>query len=111
VLTQVPDDARMMQLETFGPLVPCVPFTELDEAIRRANQVPYALSCNAFTGSTRYALRIQNAIEAGNININHFGLALPELPFGGYKDSGIGSEGGLETFDGYLVTKLVPQLQ
>jgi succinate-semialdehyde dehydrogenase/glutarate-semialdehyde dehydrogenase len=48
-----------------------------------------------------------NAIESGMVNINHFGSALSETPFGGVKESGIGSEGGAETFDGYLVTKFV----
>ena len=53
--------------------------------------------------------RTQNGLEAGMVNINHFGSALPETPFGGIKDSGIGSEGGTETFEGYLVTKFITQ--
>ena len=61
-------------------------------------------------GATIRALRIQNGLEAGMVNINHFGQALPESPFGGIKDSGMGSEGGTETFDGYLVTKFVTQM-
>ena len=54
--------------------------------------------------------QLAQALEAGMVSINHWGLALPELPFGGIKDSGIGSEGGTETFDGYLVTKFVTQM-
>jgi succinate-semialdehyde dehydrogenase/glutarate-semialdehyde dehydrogenase len=99
-----------MTTEPFGPIVPCVPFDDLDDAIRRANALPYGLSSYAFTTSTRNALKIQNGIEAGIVNVNHFGQALPETPFGGIKDSGIGSEGGTETFDGYLVTKFVTQM-
>ena len=110
VLTNVPDDSRVMTVEPFGPIVPCVPFDDLDDAIRRANALPYGLSSYAFTTSTKSALRIQNGIESGIVNINHFGQALPETPFGGVKDSGIGSEGGTETFDGYLVTKFVTQM-
>jgi succinate-semialdehyde dehydrogenase/glutarate-semialdehyde dehydrogenase len=68
------------------------------------------LSAYAFTTSSRSALAIQNGLESGMININHFGQALPETPFGGVKDSGIGSEGGSETFDGYLTTKFVTQM-
>jgi succinate-semialdehyde dehydrogenase/glutarate-semialdehyde dehydrogenase len=68
------------------------------------------LSAYAFTASSRSALAIQNRLESGMININHFGQALPETPFGGVKDSGIGSEGGSETFDGYLTTKFVTQM-
>ena len=110
VLTNVPDDSKVMTHEPFGPIVPCVPFDDLDDAIRRANSLPYGLSSYAFTTSTKSALRIQNGIESGHVNINHFGQALPETPFGGVKDSGIGSEGGTETFDGYLVTKFVTQM-
>ena len=99
-----------MQAEPFGPVAACVRFADLDDAIARANSLPYGLSSYAFTSSTRNALRIQNGIEAGMVNINHFGQALPETPFGGIKDSGIGSEGGTETFDGYLVTKFVTQM-
>jgi len=110
IIAAPPDDAMVMQSEPFGPIAACVPFTDLDEAIRRANSLPYGLSSYAFTNSSRSALRIQNGIEAGMVNINHFGQALPEAPFGGIKDSGIGSEGGTETFDGYLVTKFVTQM-
>jgi len=110
VITELPDDSRVMTLEPFGPIAPCVRFADLDEAIRRANALPYGLSSYAFTNSTRYALRLQNGLEAGNVNINHFGQALAEVPFGGVKDSGVGSEGGVETFDGYLRTKFVTQM-
>ncbi|HYF60423.1 MAG TPA: NAD-dependent succinate-semialdehyde dehydrogenase [Burkholderiaceae bacterium] len=110
VLTQVPDDSKVMTTEPFGPIAPCVPYRDLDDAIRRANSLPYGLSSYAFTTSTRHALALQNGLEAGIVNINHFGQALPETPFGGVKDSGIGSEGGTETFDGYLVTKFVTQM-
>jgi succinate-semialdehyde dehydrogenase/glutarate-semialdehyde dehydrogenase len=87
-----------------------VPFTDLAEAIRRANSLPYGLSSYAFTTSSKSALALQNGLVAGIVNINHFGQALPETPFGGVKDSGIGSEGGTETFDGYLTTKFVTQM-
>ena len=110
ILAAPPEDARIMQAEPFGPIAACVLFQDLDEAIRRANSLPYGLSSYAFTTSSRNALRIQNGLEAGMVNINHFGQALPEAPFGGVKDSGIGSEGGTETFDGYLVTKFVTQM-
>ncbi len=110
VIAAPPDDAKIMQAEPFGPVAACVPFKDLDEALRRANSLPYGLSSYAFTTNTRNALRIQNGLEAGMVNINHFGQALPETPFGGVKDSGIGSEGGTETFDGYLVTKFVTQM-
>lgn len=110
VIAAPPDDARIMQAEPFGPIAACVPFKDLDEALHRANSLPFGLSSYAFTSNTRNALRIQNTLQAGMVNINHFGQALPETPFGGVKDSGMGSEGGSETFDGYLVTKFVTQM-
>jgi succinate-semialdehyde dehydrogenase / glutarate-semialdehyde dehydrogenase len=110
VITNAPDDSKVMTTEPFGPIAPCVPYKDLEEAIRRANSLPYGLSSYAFTTSTRNALMIQNGLESGIVNINHFGQALPETPFGGVKDSGIGSEGGIETFDGYLTTKFVTQM-
>jgi len=78
--------------------------------IKRANSLPFGLSSYVFTTSLQTATKASNEIEAGMVNINHFGVALPETPFGGVKDSGIGSEGGTETFDGYLVTKFITQI-
>jgi len=110
VITGVPDDSKVMTLEPFGPIAPCVPYKDLGEAIKRANSLPYGLSSYAFTTSSKNALALQNGLQAGIVNINHFGQALPETPFGGIRDSGIGSEGGSETFDGYLTTKFVTQM-
>ncbi len=110
VITDVPDDSKLMTQEPFGPIAPIVRFSDFDEVVRRANSLPYGLASYAFTRSSRNATAISNAIEAGMVNINHFGIALSETPFGGVKDSGYGSEGGAETFDGYLVTKFVTQL-
>jgi len=110
VLTGLAADSKLMTTEPFGPVAPCVPFKDLDEVIARANSLPYGLSSYAFTTNTKNALKISNGIQAGIVNINHFGQALAETPFGGIKDSGIGSEGGSETFDGYLVTKFVTQM-
>ena len=110
ILAEPPEESKIMQAEPFGPVAACVRFDDLDDAIRRANSLPFGLSSYAFTGSSKNALRIQSRIEAGMVNINHFGPSLPETPFGGIKESGIGSEGGTETFDGYLVTKFVTQM-
>jgi succinate-semialdehyde dehydrogenase/glutarate-semialdehyde dehydrogenase len=78
--------------------------------LRRANSLPYGLASYVFTNSLKTATLVSNGLEAGMVNINHFGMALAETPFGGIKDSGIGSEGGQETFDGYLVTKFITQV-
>ncbi len=107
VVTGLPDNAKLMTEEPFGPIAPLVPFTDPEDAVRRANSLPYGLSSYVFTESLKTATYAANALEAGMVNINHFGSALSETPFGGVKESGIGSEGGTETFDGYLVTKFV----
>src|SRR5690554_2469921 len=107
VVTDLPEDAMLMTEEPFGPIAPVVRFSDIEEGIRRANALPFGLSSYVFTNSLQTATRTSNGLEAGMININHFGSALAETPFGGIKDSGIGSEGATETFDGYLVTKFV----
>lgn len=110
VVTDLPENSMLMTEEPFGPIAPVVRFTDTDEVIKRANSLPFGLSSYAFTTSLQTATKISNELEAGMVNINHFGSALPETPFGGVKDSGIGSEGGSETFDGYLVTKFVTHI-
>jgi succinate-semialdehyde dehydrogenase/glutarate-semialdehyde dehydrogenase len=109
VITNLPDHAMLMQEEPFGPIAPIVPFDNTDEVIKRANSLAFGLASYVFTNNLKTATHVSNALEAGMVNINHFGSALPETPFGGIKDSGIGSEGGLETFDGYLTTKFISQ--
>jgi succinate-semialdehyde dehydrogenase/glutarate-semialdehyde dehydrogenase len=109
VVAELPDDSKLMTQEPFGPIAGVVRFKTVDEAIARANSLPFGLASYAFTGSTRNATLIGNALESGMVTINHISLALAETPFGGVKDSGYGSEGGAETFDGYLVTKFVTQ--
>jgi succinate-semialdehyde dehydrogenase/glutarate-semialdehyde dehydrogenase len=110
VVTDLPEDSMLMTEEPFGPLAPVVRFTDADEVIKRANSLPFGLSSYVFTNSLKTATKVSNALEAGMVNINHFGSALAETPFGGVKDSGIGSEGGTETFDGYLVTKFITHI-
>lgn len=110
VITGLPDNAKLMTEEPFGPIAPLVRFTDPEDAVRRANSLPFGLSSYVFTESLKTSTYAANALEAGMVNINHFGSALSETPFGGVKESGIGSEGGTETFDGYLVTKFVTQV-
>lgn len=104
------DNAKLMTHEPFGPIAPLVCFNTVDEVIRRANSLPFGLASSAFTENAKAAHRLATELEAGMVNINHSGMALPETPFGGIKDSGFGSEGGLETFDGYLTTKFITQV-
>jgi succinate-semialdehyde dehydrogenase/glutarate-semialdehyde dehydrogenase len=103
----VPDDARAMSEEPFGPLALINPVRDLDQAIEKANSLPYGLAAYAFTRSANNADRLVNEIEAGNLSINHFVASLAETPFGGVKDSGYGREGGTEGLQGYTVAKNV----
>ncbi|MFZ2648995.1 MAG: NAD-dependent succinate-semialdehyde dehydrogenase [Burkholderiaceae bacterium] len=110
VVADLPEDSRLMTEEPFGPVASMVRFKTIDEVLKRANSLPFGLAAYAFTTSTRNATAISNGLESGMVAINHLAMALAETPFGGVKDSGYGSEGGSETFDGYLTTKFVTQL-
>ena len=107
VLTNVPAHARVMQEEPFGPLAVINPVTSLDEAIAKANSVPYGLAAYAFTNRADYADRMTDEVEAGNLSFNTLEASLPETPFGGVKSSGYGREGGTEGLLNYMVVKTV----
>ncbi len=107
VLTGVPLDAAMMNEEPFGPIAIINSFTGLEDALAEANRLPFGLSAYAYTRSAKTAQAVTAGIETGMLSINHHGLALPETPFGGVKDSGYGSEGGSEALEAYLNTKFV----
>ena len=96
-----------MNEEPFGPVAIVNPVDSLDEAIAEANRLPFALASYAFTLSNATVHRLGQEVEAGMLSINHFGLALPEVPFGGIKESGYGSEGGYDAIESYLISKLV----
>ena len=109
VLTKVSREARIMNEEPFGPVALMVPFRDFDEAITEANRLPYGLASFAFTRSAKTANAVAAQVEAGMMSINHIGLALPEVPFGGIKDSGYGTEGGADAMEPYLNAKFVTQ--
>jgi succinate-semialdehyde dehydrogenase / glutarate-semialdehyde dehydrogenase len=109
VLTHASPESRVMNEEPFGPVSVMVPFSDFDEAVAEANRLPYGLAAYAWTKSAKTANRIGAAVESGMVSINHLGLALPEVPFGGVKDSGYGSEGGAEAMDAYLNNKFISQ--
>jgi succinate-semialdehyde dehydrogenase / glutarate-semialdehyde dehydrogenase len=110
VLADVPDDAIAMRDEPFGPLALLSRVRNLDEAIEKANSVPYGLAGYAFTHSARNAERLAEGVEVGNLSINHFVASGAENPFGGVKDSGLGREGGTEGLQCYTVVKNVSHL-
>ncbi|MGQ0522031.1 MAG: NAD-dependent succinate-semialdehyde dehydrogenase [Betaproteobacteria bacterium] len=109
VITELPKDAMAMNQEPFGPLAIINPFKSFDDAVTEANRLPYGLAAYAWTKSAKTANAIAASVETGMMTINHLGLALPEVPFGGVKDSGYGSEGGSEAIEAYLNPKFVTQ--
>lgn len=109
ILTDVPDTARIMNEEPFGPVAVTARFQSLDEVIHQANRLPFGLASYAFTRDTATAQALADRVEAGMLGINNVMINMPETPFGGVKQSGYGSEGGTEGMDAYLVTKTVSQ--
>ncbi|WP_323019556.1 NAD-dependent succinate-semialdehyde dehydrogenase [Pararhodobacter sp.] len=107
VLADVPDEARIMSEEPFGPVAVLNRFTGIDDAIQKANALPYGLAAYAFTQSVANIHRLSDEIEAGMFGINSFNISMPETPFGGVKESGLGSEVGTEGLDAYLVTRTI----
>jgi succinate-semialdehyde dehydrogenase / glutarate-semialdehyde dehydrogenase len=109
VLADVPMDARVMHEEPFGPIAVLMRFDTLADGLAEANRLPYGLSAYAFTQSARTALDVADGLEAGMIGINQYRIVATELPFGGMKESGHGSEGGVEGIGHYLTHKFISQ--
>jgi succinate-semialdehyde dehydrogenase/glutarate-semialdehyde dehydrogenase len=107
VLADVPDDALAMREEPFGPLCLIARVASLDEAIDKANSLPFGLAGYAFTQSARNAYELGERLELGNLAINHLVSAVSETPFGGVKDSGYGREGGTEGLECYTHAKSI----
>ena len=109
LLADVPLEADIMSSEPFGPVAVTRPFRTMDEALEQANRLPYGLAAFAFTENGRRANLLGDALEAGMVGINSFAISVADAPFGGVKQSGFGSEGGIEGFDSYCVTKAIHQ--
>lgn len=107
VLTDVPLDADVFNNEPFGPVAAIRGFDTLEEAIAEANRLPFGLAGYAFTRSIKNAHLLSQQVEVGMLWINQPAAPSPEMPFGGIKDSGYGSEGGPEAMEAYLNTKSV----
>lgn len=110
VLADVPEGARIMHEEPFGPVAPVNRYGAIEDAIARANSLSYGLAGYAFTRSADVAQRFSDELEVGMVAINSFMVAQTEIPFGGVKDSGYGRESAIEGLEAYLVDKTVTQL-
>jgi succinate-semialdehyde dehydrogenase/glutarate-semialdehyde dehydrogenase len=105
VLAELPDDARVMREEPFGPIALINPVRSVEEAIEKANSLPFGLAAYGFTHSAARADLLTESLEAGNVSINTLEASVAEVPFGGVKDSGYGREGGAEGLHHYMTVK------
>ncbi|MCA0422540.1 MAG: NAD-dependent succinate-semialdehyde dehydrogenase [Proteobacteria bacterium] len=107
VLADLPDDARALTEEPFGPMALINPVNSLEEAIEKANSLPFGLAAYAFTHSARNVDLLTDGVECGNLSINTLEASVAETPFGGVKESGFGREGGAEGLHQYMIVKNV----
>ncbi|XP_054726875.1 aldehyde dehydrogenase, mitochondrial [Anastrepha obliqua] len=107
VFSDVTDGMKIAQEEIFGPVMSIFKFSNLDEMIERANDVKYGLAAGVITNDINKAIKYANSVDAGSIWINCYDAVLPQTPFGGYKQSGIGRELGKDGLDNYLETKTI----
>ncbi len=109
VLSDVPNKARIMNEEPFGPVAIINPFSDFEAVIEQANRLPYGLAAFGFTGSAHTAKLLGERLEAGMVGVNTYAISVPESPFGGVKESGHGSEEGVEGLEACLVTKFISE--
>lgn len=109
VMADVPEEARIMTEEPFGPVAPVTPFRTTDEVIEKANRLQFGLASYVFTTDGSKAAALSERIDAGLVGVNHPGVSTPETPFGGVNESGYGSEGGIEGLEAFLRTKFVTE--
>ena len=110
VIKNVTDNAKIMIDEPFGPVAPLNSFSDEDEIIDRANALPFGLAAYAYTDNKYLARKLTNNLQSGMVAINSQIVSTPETPFGGIKESGYGSEGGIEGLQAYLKTKFVSEM-
>ncbi len=109
VISEVPNEARIMNEEPFGPIAIVNPFSDFGDVIKQANRLPYGLAAYAFTRNNRTVNLLGDQFEAGLIGINSYLISVRDSPFGGIKESGHGSEEGMEGLEACLVTKFVSE--
>jgi succinate-semialdehyde dehydrogenase / glutarate-semialdehyde dehydrogenase len=107
VLTDVPNDAQILHSEPFGPVAPILPFVNEDAMLNEANGLEFGLSAYVFTNDATRQRRLKDALHFGSIGLNDVVTHPPEVPLGGWKESGYGTEGGVEILEPYQKTKFV----
>ena len=107
VFVDVTNDMRIAQEEIFGPVLVVIPFEDDDDAVRIANESSYGLSGGVSSGSHERAMNVAKRIRTGSVSVNNGMCIAGDIPFGGYKASGIGREWGVEGIEEFLETKLI----
>ncbi len=107
VIMNATDDMECMNEETFGPLAPITPFKTIDEAVQRANNSPYGLAAYVFTQNLGEAVNIAESLDYGIVGVNDPVPSTAQAPFGGFKESGLGREGGHYGMDEFLEVKYI----
>ena len=107
IFDQVRNEMRLAQEEIFGPVLAQISFSGFDEVVKQANDSFYGLAAAVWTKDIQKAHRAARALKAGTVWVNCYGAFNHAVPFGGYKMSGFGREGGVQTFDFYTQTKTV----
>ncbi len=107
ILANVAADAKILHDETFGPALPIVPFDSEEEAIRLANDTPFGLAAYCFTRDVGRAFRVSEGLDYGIVGVNDPLPTAPQIPFGGYKESGLGRENGSMGIEEFLEVKAV----
>ena len=110
VMKDVPDSAKIMSEEPFGPLAPMQSFKSTDEVLEKANSLAFGLASYVFTTDANKAKTMEHGINAGMVGVNHPMVSMPETPFGGVNESGYGSEGGIEGLEAYQRTKFMTEM-
>ncbi|EGG38075.1 NAD-dependent succinate-semialdehyde dehydrogenase [Paenibacillus sp. HGF5] len=107
VIMNATDDMECMNEETFGPLAPITTFETIDEAVQRANNSPYGLAAYVFTQNLGEAVRIAESLDYGIVGVNDPVPSTAQAPFGGFKESGLGREGGHYGMEEFLEVKYI----
>jgi acyl-CoA reductase-like NAD-dependent aldehyde dehydrogenase len=107
VVTNLPVETALFQSEIFGPVMPIATFREAEQAIAQANSTRYGLSAYVWTNDIRTAMHAAERLEFGMVGVNEWAPQSTEVPFAGWKESGLGREAGAEGLEEYLETKLI----
>ena len=107
IFVDVKNSMRIAQEEVFGPVLAVIPFNDEADAIRIGNDVAFGLAAAVWTKDLRRAMLMTDKLRAGTVWVNNYRATSFTSPFGGYKDSGIGRESGIDAIKEYLETKCV----